>query len=329
MTKPLSRFTPERYDGTAPRCPCCGCDAARTAFPALEAGFSVLRCPDCGLGRTWPAPSLAEIEKYYPPTYYGKENVRFNPFFEAMTRLFQRRRARVLHNRVPRGPVLDIGCGRGFLLSYLRTLGYEPHGMEFSDTAAWHARNRLKLDVLTGDFLTSPHQKERFNGVVFWHSLEHFSHPVEALARARELLRPGGLVAIAVPNSDSLQARFFGRYWFHLDVPRHYYHFGTGALEALLTRQRFRIVQLDHFCLEQNPYGWLQSFYNALGFKENFLYSLLKTETARTLNIRQHPIQTLLTVLLLPPLLALSLAMTLAEAAVGRGGTIELYAIKE
>ena len=331
MTNPATRFYPETkdQDRTPPRCVVCGGDRVARSFEAVEPGFGVLTCPDCGLGRTWPALPGDKIGDYYSQEYYGRENVRFNPLFEAMTRVFQSRRARVLHNRVPRGPVLDVGCGRGFLLAYLRTLGYEPHGLELSEHAAWHARNRLKLDVVTDDFLTAPHQSERFNAVVFWHTLEHFPKPAECVARAAELLRPGGLVAIAVPNYDSLQARFFGRHWFHLDVPRHYFHFGPKALESLLSRHRFRVVQTDHFCFEQNPYGWLQSFYNALGFDNNFLYAMLRDRSARKVRIRHHPIQALLTLALLPALLTLSLAMTFVEAALRRGGTIEVYALKE
>jgi SAM-dependent methyltransferase len=295
----------------------------------MEQGFELLLCPDCGLGRTWPIVPPSKIGDWYTEAYYGKENVRFNPLFEYLTRLFRKRRAAVLHNRVPRGAVLDVGCGRGFILNYLRSLGYESQGVEFSPTAAWHAKHVLGLDVSTGDFLSSPHQKERFHAVIFWHSLEHFHNPVAAVARARELLKTGGLLAVAVPNIESSQARLFGRNWFHLDIPRHYFHFGLKSLEAVLTRQHFRIVQLDHFSFEQNPYGWLQSFYNALGFPHNFLYDLLKDRSARSTHIRRHPLSAVLTLALLPPLTALSLVLTLWETLRRRGGTIEIYAIKE
>lgn len=312
-----------------PRCQACGGENSSCAFKAVEPGFELLLCGDCGLGRTWPAVPPAKIADWYTETYYGKENVRFNPFFEYLTRLFRKRRAAVLHNRVPRGAVLDVGCGRGFILNYLRSLGYESHGMEFSPTAAWHAKNVLGLDVSTGDFLSSPHQKDKFNAVIFWHSLEHFHNPVEAVARARELLKRGGLLAVAVPNIESLQARLFGRHWFHMDIPRHYFHFGARSLEAVLTRQRFRIVQLDHFSFEQNPYGWIQSFYNALGFPHNFLYGLLKDRSARGFRIRRHPLTAAFTLILLVPITALSLVLTLWETFLRRGGTIEIYAIKE
>jgi SAM-dependent methyltransferase len=331
VTSPLPRFRPDLSGADEPssRCPACGRTDAPEARPAVEPGFEVLRCPDCGLGRTWPPVPPDRIGAWYPPLYYGKGNVRFNPLFERLVRLFRRRRAAVLYNRVPRGPVLDVGCGRGLMLGYLRDLGYEPHGVEFSETAAWHARRELGLPVTTEDFTRAPHERDRYNAVIFWHSLEHFSNPVAAIARAHEALKPGGILAVAVPNYDGWQARLFGRHWFHLDVPRHYWHFGARSLEAVLTRHRFRVVQLDHFSFEQNPYGLLQSLYNALGFRFNLLYSLLKDPEARTDTAARFPVQTLLIALLLPVLTPLALALTLVETAARSGGTIEVYAFKE
>ena len=331
MTAPLPRFKPELHghDQNPPRCPACGRDTHEAALPSAEPGFEILRCPDCGLGRTWPPESADKIGAWYPQQYYGKANVRFNPLFERMVRWFRHRRAAVLHNRVPRGPILDVGCGRGLMLSYLRELGYEPHGVEFSENAAWHARNVLKIPITTEDFTTAPHERERYNAVIFWHSLEHFANPVAAVARAHEALKPGGLLIVAVPNYDGWQARFFGKNWFHLDVPRHYFHFGTRSLEAILARHRFRVVQLDHFSFEQNPYGILQSLYNALGFRFNLLYSLLKDGSARTDTARTHPVQTLAVAALLPIFLPLSIALCFLEPLFRSGGTIEVYAFKE
>ena len=42
--------------------------------------------------------------------------------------------------------LLDVGCGRGVMLAGLRTLGFEPYGVEHSDEAAWHAREVLHID---------------------------------------------------------------------------------------------------------------------------------------------------------------------------------------
>ncbi|MBI5208839.1 MAG: methyltransferase domain-containing protein [Elusimicrobia bacterium] len=329
MARTSSRFAPETDNQSpSPHCPVCGSYEGRKAFDCVEKGFELVACSQCGLGRTSPPVPPGRIGRYYPDTYYGKENVRFNALFERLTRLFRLRRARVIRKTTRPGPVLDVGCGRGFILSYLKSLGYESHGIELSDTAAWHARNVLGLDIETCDFLQSPHLKGIYNAVILWHSLEHMPRPVEAIGRAWELLRDGGLLAVAVPNYDSLQSRLFGRRWFHLDVPRHYFHFGPKSLSAVLSRHRFEVVQEDHFSLEQNPYGWVQSLYNALGFDDNFLYSLLKNRSARTVKMRRHPVQVGLTLLTLPFVTLLALAMTGVETALRMGGTIEIYAVK-
>jgi 2-polyprenyl-3-methyl-5-hydroxy-6-metoxy-1,4-benzoquinol methylase len=304
-----------------------------TAFPArgLAEGdppFALLRCPSCGFGATDPAVPESEIGRWYPPAYYGKENVRFLPIFERLVRLFRERRAGTVAEGVRQGPVLDVGCGRGLMLSFLRERGFEPHGMELSDESAWHARNKLGIPIHVGPLAQGPWPAGYFQMVIFWHSLEHVIDPVAAIAEARRLLKPEGRLVVAVPNSDSLQAGFFGASWFHLDIPRHYLHFGTRSLRRLLTDHGFRVERVDHLSLEQNPYGWLQSFFNALRFDFNFLYSLIKTKSARMHNLARHPLQTILTILMMPVFVPLAGLLTLAESAVGRGGTIELYATR-
>jgi SAM-dependent methyltransferase len=216
------------------------------------------------------------------------------------------------------------------MLKTLRERGFTPHGVEITESGAWHAKERLQIPVYVGHVTdaAAPFRPGQFEVIIFWHSLEHVVDAPATLKHAVSLLKPGGLLVVAVPNSDSLQARMSGPSWFHLDVPRHYTHFGARSLRRLLEEAGLRIVKEDHFSAEQNPYGWLQSLFNMLGFDFNFLYAAVKSKSARRISRRQHPIQSLLTALLLPPLLLFSLGMTLVEAALRRGGTIEVYALK-
>lgn len=335
MTQPVSRFAPQSRRPEDPlNCEICGSKNAFQAFRAKglapdDPPFRVLRCPACGYGWTDPAPADSEIGRWYPPAYYGRENVRFNALFERLTRWFRRRRAGEIASRVPPGRVLDVGCGRGLILGTLKGWGYETHGVELSEEAAWHARHRMGAEMHVGDFAHAKLEPGTFDAVIFWHSLEHFRKPVDALLHAHRLLKRGGLLVVAVPNSDSVQARMFRADWFHLDVPRHYVHFGARSLDSLLLRAGFKLETTRHFCFEQNPYGWLQSFYNAFELEWNLLYTILKNRTARLVELRAHPFQTAVTLGLLPVLLPLSLALTLVEAAFRKGGTIESYSYKE
>ena len=79
----------------------------------------------------------------------------------------------------------------------------------------------------------------KYDVVVFQHSLEHVVEPREDLARARRLLRDGGLLLASLPNFGSWQCRAFGSAWFHLDLPRHRTHFTAEGLERLLRQSGF------------------------------------------------------------------------------------------
>src|SRR5262249_3479382 len=141
-----------------------------------------------------------------------------------------------------------------------------------------------------------------FDAVVIWHVLEHLSDPRAALLKARAILKPGGLLMVAVPNLASWQAAATGPAWFHLDVPRHYFHFRTGVLTRLIEETGFAVEETSHFNFEQNAYGWMQSLLNRVGFRANLLYDLLKDPHARTVArpFAEEPLQALATLASLP-----------------------------
>ena len=309
------------------RCVCCGEANFRQLFPAMTSGFSVAECQTCGARRTTPDLTDEEVAKFYPQTYYGEGNKRFNWLLEQASRAIRKERARSIAARLGTpGPVMDVGCGRGIILAELQKLGFQSFGIELSDAAATHARS-LGIDVST-DLFDPRHRPGTFVGVTFWHSLEHIRRADLALARAVELLKPGGVLGIAVPNSGSLQATLFSRYWFHLDVPRHYHHLSTKNVEQMMAAAGLNVFARSTLSLEQNPYGFVQSALNAVGMPENLLYSLLKDPSARTHAIGQHPLAAAASALATPALATVSLVASAVEAAVGRGGTVELWARK-
>lgn len=312
--------------GTAPACRLCG--GEMRSFLDVDERFSLARCEACSLVSTRPELPEEEVAAFYPPEYYGRRNRRFHPLLERLVVVFRGRRARLIARRAPPGRVLDVGCGRGLLPSQLRRRSREAFGTELSAGAATHAREVLGIPVFVGPLEESPYEEGSFAAVVFWHVLEHLRDPRSALRHARRLLAPDGLLVVAVPNLESLQARVGGRGWFHLDVPRHYHHFGLGVLARLLDEEGFDVEEVSHFALEQNPYGWIQSALNRLGLPANLLYTALKRDGARDVPhpVRSAPVSFALTLLALVVVLPLSGLLFTAELLLRRGGTVEVWA---
>jgi SAM-dependent methyltransferase len=93
------------------------------------------------------------------------------------------------HVPPPPARILEVGCGAGALAVRLQRLGYEVVALDAAEEAVACAR-KLGLDARRAewpDFADSP-----FDVVLFTRSLHHIPALVPAVARAKELLKPGG-----------------------------------------------------------------------------------------------------------------------------------------
>lgn len=315
------------------RCAWCGASDMTPAWPGVPepADFQVRRCRRCDHHFTVPVLGPDEIGAYYAEAYYGNKNKRFNPLMEGLVAWFAARRAVALGRYAKVGKVLDIGCGRGLTLAALRDMGWQTRGCEFSQTAATRAKELLNLDVDHGGFDSNNYADGEFDAVILWHVYEHLADAGEAMKTFQRIIKPGGILVIAVPNFDSLQAQATRYGWFHLDMPRHYSHFGAPWLREHLPKGGFRVLGENHASLEQNPYGWIQSILNCLGLQRNLLYDILRQPSARTVKQpwREMPLQSAASLFGAAMLLPFALLMLLPEMLLRRGATVELYALRE
>jgi SAM-dependent methyltransferase len=103
--------------------------------------------------------------------------------------------------------ILDGGCGRGFYLNFLRAVcDADLVGVEFDAEIAVKARRahagRRGIHVVRGDLERLPFAPGRFDKAILSEVLEHVNDDVAALDSVAAALRPGGLIAITVPNAD-------------------------------------------------------------------------------------------------------------------------------
>ncbi len=209
--------------------------------------YQLVRCASCGIIRQDPIPTQQEIEGFYPNTYYSLSSGMYEKRALELARIRQGQGLkdkifaalslpffriwfnRTLPPRKGKMRLLDVGCGNGAFLSIAKKLGFEVYGVEPSDfnptlsqKEGFTIRKGLLEDAGFGD--------EFFDVVTLNHVLEHAPDPAAMLADVKRIVKPGGFVIIAVPNTGSLGFRLFGRYWQDLDTPRHIYLFSIPNL---------------------------------------------------------------------------------------------------
>ncbi|MCO6450100.1 MAG: class I SAM-dependent methyltransferase [Caldilineales bacterium] len=151
----------------------------------------------------------------------------------------------------PPGRLLDVGCGSGAYGASMMRLGWQVDGIE-PDAGAAELARQAGLRVQTGDILDIDLPESTYDVITFWHVLEHIDDPVAALQHVRSALRPGGLLIVESPNWNSATALLAGRYWFHLDAPRHRVHFTPRSLRRALAAAGFGVTDLSY---PPNPHG--------------------------------------------------------------------------
>lgn len=294
--------------------------------------FAIIKCSNCGLVYTYPQPLLDEIKFFYPNTYYNETKIRYDNLAKLFIRnLSSRRFKKILSNiKSNNGAMLDIGCGRGWQLDYFRERGWQVVGTELSERASFSARKELNLDVRIMDIRECEFNSEYFDVVTLWHVLEHLQEPFQTLEEISRILKRDGLLILEVPNFDSWQAKISRENWFHLDVPRHYYHFSFSTLEEMLKHTGFSILKKENFSLEYEFYGLLQSLLNISGISFNFLWDLLtqKSGKIKQMSDLAFIINIFLTLVFLPIYSFLSIAIGLIAPIFEKGGTITITAHK-
>ena len=211
-------------------CPVCTQPCPTLAF--TKNGYDVYRCRFCGFGFVAPVPSAEALAEYYNSAY----SVSLGNYAGHM----DTHRLDELERHVARGRLLEIGASYGHWLAQARDRGWEVAGVEMAEAAAAHARDVLGVPVVAGTAFDA--EDGPFDAVVMWHVLEHVPDPGAVVQRAHELLRPGGVFALRLPNGASFGMRVAREWWAWSDPPAHLWYFTPDAVRRLLVRHGFDVL---------------------------------------------------------------------------------------
>lgn len=247
-------------------CKICGNEAGNSLHKVREMGFGLresfdyLECAQCGCLQIVDVPR--DMAKYYPPGYYSlhphgklKELVRqrwaAHAFGEnnvlgwAVAQLFFPHRPMLAVARVnpPKtARILDVGCGRGYLLQDLARLGYvELRGADPFVERDLTYPNGVKV------FKRDLSQIEgTFDLIMLHHSFEHMSEPATVMREVAAHLSAQGRVILGIPVASSFAWREYGVNWVNLDAPRHFFLHTFKSIDILVKQAGLVVETVVH-----------------------------------------------------------------------------------
>jgi len=103
--------------------------------------------------------------------------------------------------------VLDCGCGRGFYLNMIRAVSAcRLYGLELEAEIIQKARANLAglpgITLTQASIYQQPYADNSFDGVILSEVLEHIDDEIGGLREILRVLKPGGVLAITVPNAN-------------------------------------------------------------------------------------------------------------------------------
>ncbi len=223
--------------------------------------FRYSRCDRCGLVSLMNVP--IDLDRYYDPTYHA-----FPTSVADMERGAEHERFKIdlVQRFVSRGRLLEIGPSWGAFCLLAKRAGFEVEAIEMDSRCREFLSTRIGVRTINGDGeVEALSQASTADVIALWHVVEHLRDPWALIARAAERLAPGGVIVIATPNPAALQFRVLGRFWPHIDAPRHLHLLPPALLHdkvRALGLEELLCTTTDAGSLRCNTFGWSQSLAN-------------------------------------------------------------------
>jgi 2-polyprenyl-3-methyl-5-hydroxy-6-metoxy-1,4-benzoquinol methylase len=226
--------------------------------------FNYYRCSFCRLIFLSPIPN--NLSAYYVSTYPAYQTPTVEEL-EAKTDQ-EKYKLDIVQNVIAHGRLLEIGPGYGGFAYLAKKAGFEVEAIEMDTRCCQFLTDVLKIPSIHSNDVPSVLKELRpYNVITMWHVIEHLPDPWSVLEALSKKLLPDGIIIIAAPNPDSFQFRIFGRYWVHVDAPRHLKLIPRGLLTKQLEILGLKNVlntTKDKASIIFSTFGWWRTSFNNL-----------------------------------------------------------------
>ena len=234
-------------------CSICGSESFKERAKVKNTTY--VKCHQCHVVYQHPLPSATTVEGIYnqdDSTYFVSEakNANFltgEDWLRGSARFFISRLQKHYAQPLNSSSVLDFGCGTGILLDEFQKLGTRCTGVEMSPWACRYGRERFGLTMFNEDIMTVGLEPESFDIIVMSHVIEHLPDPPTIVKRLASLLKPGGLLMVCTPFSESIGARLFGRRWLYYLPNEHLHLFNDDSISYVLASSGLNVKVVEHY----------------------------------------------------------------------------------
>jgi 2-polyprenyl-3-methyl-5-hydroxy-6-metoxy-1,4-benzoquinol methylase len=205
-----SGTTPGMHEVSMVGCDVCG--GLDYAVVSTKGRFNVpltnVVCKNCGFVYVHPRPDKGAVGDFYRDEYessklYFRDDIPAEELDQAAVKAAQSRlNFLVAHlGSTPRHAALEVGSGPGTFLGLLKNQGWKRCvGVEPVPRLAGYATTHYEIAAHQGMFEDCDFGDQQFDLIAMFHVLEHMVSPTMALRRCRQLLSPGGLLYIEIPD---------------------------------------------------------------------------------------------------------------------------------
>ena len=255
----MRALTEEDFEVIA-KCPWDGASPKEASFLyADDMGCEVVRCRRCGVVYARRRLNEKGLAGYWDD-YLSRVHLH-DPEETAKRQAMYQLDYAFSHHYVPKGDVLDVGCGNGSFMDVYAAHGYQTFGVEYGREAAAAAGKKHR--VRQGRFDEMDFGDQTFDLIIFRGVLQYIPQPRDYLKKALRLLKPpsqgesfwgGHLFVTAQPNVEAAAFRLFGKRWGLSVNGADFVGFHEKALTAYLAGEGLNKVGEHYFYLE-TPYA--------------------------------------------------------------------------
>jgi cyclopropane fatty-acyl-phospholipid synthase-like methyltransferase len=198
--------------------------------------YSLVKCKKCKL--------------IYVKNFFEIKENKFSNNKKFTNKYFQKKinkiQADFIKSTIEKGDLLQIGCGKGDILSLLKNENLNVIGID-TNYEVVSSKEKLINEIYHYDFQSFFHYENEFDAIVFFDSLSVSQNPDLDIDKAIRLVRDDGFIFIEEKIFLSKMDDLFGKYYSEYNDSGRTYYYNPGLLKKIFKQKGFSLIKWKKF----------------------------------------------------------------------------------